>query len=129
MVYFPSECLGKAYKFSRPFRGPYQVIKLFPNGAEVTSLDDHKTQNIRVALDRVRCCPKELGENPEESGAGTLEEEYKDNITEGANRGSNSVPEEARGSSGNDPEARLEDQTPGIRRSQRAKKRKKPIVS
>jgi len=71
-----------------------------------------------------------LGENPEESGAGTLEEEYKDNIIEGVNHGGDSVPEEARGSSGNkDPEARSEDQTPGIRRSQRTKKRKKPIVS
>ena len=37
MVYFPSECLGKAYKFSRPFCCPNQVDKKFPNGAEVTS--------------------------------------------------------------------------------------------
>ena len=43
MVYFPSEHLGKTCKFSRPFHGPYQVDKVFPNGAEVTSLSSNKT--------------------------------------------------------------------------------------
>ena len=63
MVYFPSEHLGKAYKFSRPF---YQVDRVFPNGAEVTSLGGDKRQTIRAALDRVRHCLKELSDHLEE---------------------------------------------------------------
>ena len=43
MMYFPSKRLGKAYKFCRPFRGPYHMDKVFPNGAEVTSLGGNKT--------------------------------------------------------------------------------------
>ena len=67
MVYFPSERLGKAYKFCRPLHGPYQVDKVFPNGAEVTNFSGNKTRTIRIALDRVRPCPKELGDSPEDS--------------------------------------------------------------
>jgi len=130
IVYFPLECLERAYKFCRPFRGPYQVVKVFPNGAEVTSLSDHKTQTIRVALDQVRHYPKELGKNPEESCAGTLEERYKDNATKGINCGGDPIPAEARDSGGNeDTEARSEDQIPGICCSQWIKKWKKPIMS
>jgi len=47
----------RAYKFSGPFRGPYQVQRLFPNGAEVSSLMKDKNRTIRVALNRVRRCP------------------------------------------------------------------------
>ena len=82
MVYFPSECLGKAYKFSRPFHGPYQVDKMFPNGAEVTSLDGGRAQTIRVALDRVRHCPRELKDNTEDLCLDGLEELTGDNSVE-----------------------------------------------
>ena len=46
MVYFPSEHLGKAYKFSKPFCGLYRVDKIFLNGAEVTSLNGGRAQTI-----------------------------------------------------------------------------------
>ena len=41
-VYMPVECLGKAYKFVRPFKGPYHILKMFDNGAEVKLIE--KTQ-------------------------------------------------------------------------------------
>ena len=85
MVYFPSERLGKAYKFCRPFRGPYWMDKGFPNGAEVTSLSGNKTRTIRIALNRVRRCPKELGDRPEDSSFDGLKEMCEDNsVTEEA---------------------------------------------
>ena len=82
MVYFPSECLGKAYKFSRPFRGPYRVDKMFPNGAEVTSLNGGQAQTIRVALDRVKHCLRELEDNAEDLSLDRLEELEGDNSME-----------------------------------------------
>ena len=83
MVYFPFESLGKAYKFCRPFHEPYRVDKVFPNGAEVISLSGNKTRTIRIALDRVRRCPKELGDRPEDSSFDGLKEMCEDNsVTE-----------------------------------------------
>ena len=34
-VYMPSAKQGKAHKFARPFRGPYRILQLYDNGAEV----------------------------------------------------------------------------------------------
>ena len=82
MVYFPSERLEKAYKFSRPFCGPYRVDKMFPNGAEVTSLNGGRAQTIRVALDRVRHSPRELEDNSEDVSLDGLEELTGDNSME-----------------------------------------------
>ena len=59
--------------------------KVFPNGAEVTSLSGNKTQTIRIALDKVRRCPKELGDSPEDSSFDGLKEMCKDDsVTEEA---------------------------------------------
>ena len=59
-VYMPAEVRGKAYKFARPFRGPYRILRLFENGAEVRLIDKPKADSIRVALNRVRRCPPEI---------------------------------------------------------------------
>jgi len=56
MVYF----LQIGWERHTSFRGPYQVQRLFPIGVEVSSLMKGKNQIIRVALNRVRRCPKEL---------------------------------------------------------------------
>ncbi len=53
-VYMPAERLGKAHKFARPFRGPYRIIALFENGAQVNLVDRPQAASIRVALNRVR---------------------------------------------------------------------------
>ena len=59
-VYMPAELRGKAYKFARPFRGPYHILRLFENGAEVRLIEKPKADSIRVALNRARRCPSEI---------------------------------------------------------------------
>ena len=59
-VYHPAVKRGKAYKFSRSFVGPYRVLTLYRNGAEVKLVAKPTTQSIRVALNRVRLCPNEI---------------------------------------------------------------------
>ena len=34
-VYMPAEKTGKAYKFACLYKGPYRVLKLYDNGAQV----------------------------------------------------------------------------------------------
>jgi len=60
MLYVLSEKNVKAYKFSRPFRGPYRVTQMFPNGAELVLISKPTANSIRVSLERVRRCPVEL---------------------------------------------------------------------
>ena len=43
---------GIIYKFARPFKGPYGVVKLFSNGAELSLVDKPNGSTIRVALNR-----------------------------------------------------------------------------
>jgi len=59
-VFDPAKKVGKAYKFARPFKGPYRVIKLFPNGVELSLISKPNSPTIRVALNRVRRCPREI---------------------------------------------------------------------
>ena len=98
MVYFLSERLGKAYKFSRPFHGPYQVVKAFPNGIEVSNVGDNKAEVIRVAFSQVIRCPKELGANLEDLLVDGPESMYEgdamgDNSTKRAEGRKESTPE------------------------------------
>ena len=134
MVYFPSERLGKAYKFSQAFCGPYRVDKIFPNGAEVTSLGGGKAQTIRVALDRVRRCPKELCGNPEDSPFDRLEEMLGDQLTDDGPATSEAERTTAQGPSTNPAHSDVEAEPAkenyearGVRRSQRTKKRKRSM--
>ena len=59
-VYMPALKQGKAHKFAKPFRGPYRIVTLFPNGAEVQLIDKPQLETIRVSLNCVRRCPKEI---------------------------------------------------------------------
>ena len=65
-VHSPAEKCGKAYKFARPFKGLYRVVKLFPNEAELSLVDKPNGSTIRVALNRLRRCPKEILDDPAE---------------------------------------------------------------
>ena len=38
-VYTPAEKLGKAYKFARPFKGPYRVKTVLDNGVELLQIE------------------------------------------------------------------------------------------
>ena len=59
-VFMPAASSGKAYKLSRPFHGPYHVIRVHENGVEVRPVDQPRATTIRVALNRVRRCPREV---------------------------------------------------------------------
>lgn len=63
-IYMPSAKKGKAYKFARPFHGPFRVVELTTNDAKVCPVNRPKADPIFVSLDRVRHCPKEIA--PEE---------------------------------------------------------------
>ncbi|XP_065914491.1 uncharacterized protein [Dysidea avara] len=66
-LYDPAAKIGKAYKFARPFKGPYRVKKLLPNEAELLLISEPNAPSIRVALNRVRQCPKEIGDSSRET--------------------------------------------------------------
>ncbi len=54
MILMPGEVKGKAWKLARPFHGPYRILSLTPNNAEVVLVDRPKDSSIFVSLDRVR---------------------------------------------------------------------------
>ena len=58
--YFPAKKSGRAYKFARPFQGPYLVKKVFNNGVQVKKIGQSRCKPLRVSLNRIRKCPKEL---------------------------------------------------------------------
>ena len=59
-VYMPAAKATKAYKFARPFHGPYRITAVHNTGVEVRLVDRPQENAIRVALDRVRQCPDQL---------------------------------------------------------------------
>ena len=59
-VYMPAAKSGKAYKLARAFHGPYRVVEVVENGLLVRPIDKPRDTPIRVALNRVRCCPKQI---------------------------------------------------------------------
>jgi len=60
MLYVPADRSGKMYKFARPFRGPYQVVRVMPNGVKLLLTTKPKVCSIRVSLDRVQGFSKEM---------------------------------------------------------------------
>ena len=66
-LFVPSMKQGRAYKFARPYRGPYRVVELHANGADIRPVDSPRQSTIRVSLNRLRKYPLEIsvpGENP-----------------------------------------------------------------
>ena len=55
---------------------------MFSNGAEVTSYNGGRAQTIRIVLDHVRHCPRELEDNAEDLSLDRLEELGGDNCME-----------------------------------------------
>ena len=88
-VYMPAAKRGKAYKFAKPFSGSYRIVELFNNGAAVQLIARPHTGTVRVALNRIRRCPKEIPDTPEPEG--TAEPE----ATESQEEPSATVEEEA----------------------------------
>ena len=61
MVHMPAESQGKNWKLSRPFHGPYRVLKVTPTNVEVRLVDRPGSESIFVNLGRVRLCYPEQG--------------------------------------------------------------------
>ena len=61
-VYMPAARSGKAYILSRPFHGPYRIVKMHENGAEVRPIDKPNDEPVRVALGRLRVCADEISD-------------------------------------------------------------------
>ena len=78
-LYTPAERTGKAYKFARPFKGPYRVKSVIGNGVELLSIGKPNTTPLRVALNRIRHCPMEIADGLTEEI--TEEESEDDNIS------------------------------------------------
>ena len=59
-LYKPAAKSGKAYKFARPYYGPYRIVEITTNDAEICPIDKPNKEPIFVALDRLRHCPEEI---------------------------------------------------------------------
>ena len=74
-VYMPAAGQGEAYKFAKRFQGPFRITTLYDNGVELKNISKPGSKPIRVALNRVRRCPKEMKDTTEESGNIDIPEE------------------------------------------------------
>ena len=63
MIYMPAEAQGKTRKLGRPFHGPYRILSLTSNNAEVVLVEKPNESSLFVALDRIRLCYPELEDN------------------------------------------------------------------
>ena len=55
-VYMPAAKACKAYKFARPFYGPYRIVEQSETGVVVRPVDQPQADPIRVAYNRIRHC-------------------------------------------------------------------------
>ena len=75
-VYMPGMVRGKAYKFARPFQGPYRIVDVYGTGAEVQLVTKPKSAVLRVALDRLRKVPEGMLELSQEGDAEETAEQH-----------------------------------------------------
>ena len=62
-LFKPAEKTGEARKLAQPYHGQYRVIELDTNTARVHRTDRPQDEPILVALDRLRRCPMEIGDD------------------------------------------------------------------
>ncbi|XP_065905553.1 uncharacterized protein [Dysidea avara] len=60
LVYIPAAKACKAYKFARPFHGPYRILEQNEIGVTICPVDKPHAEPIQVAYDRVRHCSELL---------------------------------------------------------------------
>ena len=60
-VCMPAKKTGHMRKLACPFQGPYRVLEVYTNGLDLRPVDKPGAQPIRVAMDRIRRCPSEIG--------------------------------------------------------------------
>ena len=59
-LYTPSVKSGPAYKFARPFQGPYRIVAIDNNVVDIRRVDHPSGTALRVAVSRLRHCPTEI---------------------------------------------------------------------
>ena len=59
-VHIPALKSVPSHKLACPFKGPFRIQQLFPNGARIVPIQSPSSAGLRVALNRLRRCPKEL---------------------------------------------------------------------
>ena len=59
---------GAAYKFALPFCGPFRIVELHENGATLLKVARPGDPKMRVALNRLHRCPREIEEVTPDSG-------------------------------------------------------------
>ena len=91
MVLMPMETTG-----ARPFHGPFRVLAVTPTNAEVRLVDNPKAASIFVALDRVRLCFPEQGN---ETWTGKSKRKRRA-VTRSADTGAHRVPSAPRDRTG-----------------------------
>lgn len=83
-VYKPSAKTGKAYKFAKPFHGPYRILVLYEGGADVTLVDRPREAPIRVPFERLRVCSEEIPDRSypaKEAGSKNTSPASQDSVT------------------------------------------------
>ena len=61
-LFKPAEQTGARRKFARPFHGPYRLLEVGTNTAQICPVDTPNSDPILVSLDRLRRCPEEIGD-------------------------------------------------------------------
>ena len=89
-LYVPAAKRGKAHKFARPFRGPYRILALYDNGADIRSIDHPREEPKRVSLNRLRKCPDEI--SGRKNSSEDVEQEGEDGPTNDSGMDENQEP-------------------------------------
>ena len=58
----PEKQTGAARKFARAYHGPYRILTVTENNAHLCRVDQPQGETIFVALERLRRCPTEIGD-------------------------------------------------------------------
>ena len=61
-LYKPAARSGSAYKFARPYHGPYRILEVTSNNAKIRPVDKPQDEPILVALSRLRRCAEEIAD-------------------------------------------------------------------
>ena len=59
-LYKPAEKSGEGRKLARPYHGPYRIIELNANNAQIRKVNQPDGDLLLVATDRLRRCPDEV---------------------------------------------------------------------
>jgi len=64
----PAAGQGEAYKLSKKFQEPFHILAIYDNGLELANINKLGSKHIKVALNCVQRCPKEIKDITEEMG-------------------------------------------------------------